>query len=236
VLDGWWAEADYVRTGWAIGHGEDYDDLEYQDEVEANALYDLLEQEVVPLFYDRDDEGLPRGWIAKMKDAIRINCPHFNTARMVGEYATRAYFPASDRYRIMMADRYAPAKELAHWKSHLFEHWYDIKIEQVDVSEPANVKVGQAIGVKARLSLGVLTPQDVRVELYQGAVNANGDIERGSPVVMEYQGTDPQHPHVSIYMVDIAYQNSGLQGFSLRVMPQHENLSSPYEAGLTLSS
>ncbi|WP_088893072.1 alpha-glucan family phosphorylase [Leptolyngbya ohadii] len=236
VLDGWWAEADYVRTGWAIGHGEDYDDPNYQDEVEANALYDLMEQEVVPLFYNRDDEGLPRGWIAKMKDAIRLNCPHFNTSRMVGEYATRAYFPASDRYRVMLADQYTPAKELAHWKRYLFEHWYEIKIEQVDVAAPQDVKVGQAIGVKARLSLGQLAPDDVQVELYQGSVNDEGNIVNGSPVVMEYQGTDPQNPQISIYTIDIAYQNSGLQGFSLRVMPQHQNLSSSYEAGLTLSS
>jgi starch phosphorylase len=76
VLDGWWDEADYVRTGWAIGHGEDYDDPEYQDSVEANALYDLLEQEVVPLFYNRDAEDLPRGWIAKMKEAIRLQIQH----------------------------------------------------------------------------------------------------------------------------------------------------------------
>ncbi|MBE9019694.1 hypothetical protein IQ272_26895, partial [Chroococcidiopsidales cyanobacterium LEGE 13417] len=75
VLDGWWDEADYVRTGWAIGHGEIYDDPNFQDEVEANALYDLIEQEVARLFYDRDTDNLPRHWIAKMKDAIRINCP-----------------------------------------------------------------------------------------------------------------------------------------------------------------
>ncbi|MFM6308296.1 MAG: alpha-glucan family phosphorylase, partial [Dolichospermum sp.] len=99
VLDGWWDEADYVRTGWAIGHGENYEDPNYQDEIEANALYELLEKEVIPLFYDhRDGDGLPRLWVAKMKDAIRLNCPFFNTARMVGEYAVRAYFPASDRY------------------------------------------------------------------------------------------------------------------------------------------
>ncbi|MEQ8959394.1 MAG: alpha-glucan family phosphorylase, partial [Coleofasciculus sp. C2-GNP5-27] len=83
ILDGWWDEADYVRTGWSIGHGEEYDNPEYEDEIEANALYDLLEQEIVPLFYNRDNEGLPRGWIAKMKDAIRLNCPTFNTARML---------------------------------------------------------------------------------------------------------------------------------------------------------
>jgi starch phosphorylase len=234
VLDGWWDEADYVRTGWAIGHGEEYDDLEYQDEVEANALYDLMEQEIVPLFYHRDEDGLPRGWIAKMKDAIRLNCPHFNTARMVGEYAERAYFPSSDRYRTLIDHHFSPAKELAQWRSHLFEHWYDIRIEDIDVSEDADVQVNQAIAVKARLRLGALSPKDIRVELYQGAINASGEIANGISLEMDYQGQDPNDAAISLYTSNIIYGNSGLQGFSLRVLPDHEYLSSPYEPGLIL--
>ncbi|HEY9661535.1 MAG TPA: alpha-glucan family phosphorylase, partial [Allocoleopsis sp.] len=234
VLDGWWDEADYSRTGWAIGHGEDYDDPEYQDDVEANALYDLLEQEIVPLFYDRDEEGVPRGWVNKMKDAIRLNCPHFNTARMVGEYALRGYFPASDRFFTMTAHHYAPAKDLAKWHHHLFEHWYEMKIEDIDISDLTDVRVNQSISVKVLMNLGALTPNDVQLELYQGVVNENGEIAKGFAIPMEYQGTDPQQPHISIYTVNISFTSSGLQGLSLRVMPKHENLSSPYEPGLTM--
>lgn len=234
VLDGWWDEANYARTGWPIGHGEDYDDPDYQDQVEANALYDLLEQEVVPLFYDRDEEDVPRGWVSKMKEAIRLNCPRFNTARMVAEYAERAYFPASDRFFGMTVNDYAPAKELARWQHNLFEHWYAIKIESVDISAEADIQVEQEIGVKAQIRLGALTPNDVTVEVYQGAVDATGEIAEGTPVVMEYQGQDPQHEEISIYTSRIHYSNSGLQGISLRILPQHNNLSSPYEPGLVL--
>jgi starch phosphorylase len=169
-----------------------------------------------------------------MKDAIRLNCPSFNTARMVGEYALRAYFPASDRYRTMTADQYAPAKDLAHWKSYLFEHWYDIRIDSIDVSASSDVKVDQTIGVKAQLRLGVLSQNDIRVELYQGTVDAAGEIDQGVPVVMDYQGQDPQNSSISTYMANIAYGNSGIQGFSLRVLPKHKNLSSAYEPGLIL--
>ncbi|MBD1927816.1 alpha-glucan family phosphorylase [Trichocoleus sp. FACHB-90] len=230
ILDGWWDEADYVRTGWPIGHGEDYDDLNYQDNVEANALYELLEQEVVPLFYERDGYGIPRQWVAKMKDAIRLNLPFFNTSRMVRDYAVRGYFPASDRYSIMTSNNYAPAKEIASWKQRMFEHWYDIKIEEVDVSEPAGVLVNQTVGVKARINLDALTPDDVEVQLYQGAVDADGEIVNGVPVVMEHQGQDQQN--CCIYTADILFSSSGLQGLSLRVLPKHENLSTPYELGL----
>jgi len=230
ILDGWWDEADYVRTGWPIGHGEDYDDPNYQDDVEANAFYDLLEQEVVPLFYDRDGEGIPHRWIEKMKDAIRLNCPFFNTARMVRDYATHGYFPASDRHQVMTANHYAPAKELAHWKNHLFQHWYNIKVESIDVSTGTEVQVNQSIAVKARIHLAGLTANDVQVELYQGAVDANGDIINGVPVVMSQEGQDQQG--YSIYTANIIYAASGLQGLSLRVLPKHQYLSSPYELGL----
>jgi len=232
VLDGWWDEADYVRTGWAIGHGETYDDPIYQDQVEANALYDLIEQEVVPLFYERDADGLPRRWVDKMKDAIRLNCPFFNTERMVREYALRAYFPASDRYHTLTVSQYAPAKELAHWKQNLVDRWFNIKIENVDISEPPEIQVNQTIAVKARINLATLTPDDVQVELYQGSINTNGEIVNGVPVVMTYQGQDQQG--CSIYTTNITYINSGLQGLSLRVLPKHEHLSSPYEPRLIL--
>ncbi|MTJ10181.1 alpha-glucan family phosphorylase [Anabaena sp. UHCC 0204] len=231
VLDGWWDEADYVRTGWAIGHGENYEDPNYQDEVEANALYELLEKEVVPLFYDhRDGDGLPRPWVAKMKDAIRLNCPFFNTARMVREYAVRAYFPASDRYHTLTVDNYAPAKELAAWKAKLGEHWFNIKIKDVDVSAASDIEVNQTVAVKAKVDLATLKNDDVQVELYQGSIDANGDIVNAIPVVMDYQGSDPEG--LSVYTANITYTISGLQGMSLRVLPRNQYLSSPYEPRL----
>lgn len=231
VLDGWWDEADYVRTGWAIGHGENYEDPNYQDEIEANALYELLEKEVVPLFYDhRDGDGLPRPWVAKMKDAIRLNCPFFNTARMVREYAQRAYFPASDRYHTLTVDNYAPAKELAAWKAKLGEHWFNIKIKDIDVSAASDIEVNQTVAVKAKVDLATLNPDDVQVELYQGSIDANGDIVNAIPVVMDYQGKDPDA--LSVYTANITYTTSGLQGLSLRVLPRNQYLSSPYEPRL----
>ncbi|MEA5571727.1 alpha-glucan family phosphorylase [Calothrix sp. UHCC 0171] len=229
VLDGWWDEADYVRTGWAIGHGEMYDDPTYQDEIEANALYDLLEKEVVPLFYDRDVDGLPRHWVAKMKDAIRLNCPFFNTARMVGEYAQRAYFHASDRYHTLTADNYIPAKELAEWKTQLCDKWYNIKIKDVQISSGTDILVNQNVTVSAKIDLAHLSENDVQVELYQGAIDANGEIVNGAPVVMKCQGSEHG---LSNYTAEIVYNASGLQGLSLRVLPKHPYLSSPYEPRL----
>lgn len=232
ILDGWWDEADYVRTGWPIGSGEMYEDQNYQDQIEANALYDLIEQEVVPLFYERDQEGIPHRWVGKMKDAIRLNCPTFNTSRMVGEYAQKAYFTVSDRYDTMTANNYAAAKELAHWKQKLYDSWYDIKIVDIDISESPDIQVNQNIAVKARIHLAGLSPSDVQIQLYKGAVDADGEIVNGETVVMDYQGSDP-HSH-SLYTANIHYSASGFQGLSLRVLPKHQYLSNSYEPGYIL--
>jgi glycogen phosphorylase len=232
ILDGWWDEADYVRTGWPIGHGELYSDEDYQDSVEANAFYDLLEQEIVPLFYDRDKEGLPRKWIAKMKDAIRLNCPTFNTARMLRDYATVGYFPASDRNSVVTDNHYQAGKDLAHWKQKMLQHWGDLKVQTVDVSAPEDINVNQSISVKSLIQLGSLEPHDVQVELYKGAVDTNGKIVNADTTVMTYQGRDNNGN--SLYTSEIAYAASGLQGLSLRVLPHHPHLSNPYELGSIL--
>ena len=230
ILDGWWDEADYVRTGWAIGQGEIYDDPEYQDEVEANDLYDLLEQEVVPLFYEREN-GLPRGWVSKMKDAIRLNCPFFNTARMVKDYARQAYFPVSDRCHAMSVDNFQPAKDLARWKQTIGERWYDIKIEHIDIPPETEVKVLEDIPVKARIDLMTLKPEDVRVELYQGAIDDSGKLVDGSAIAMDYQGHDG---NCAIYTTTFSYSASGFRGLSLRLLPDHPLLGTAYEPGLVL--
>lgn len=232
ILDGWWDEADHKQTGWAIGTGEVYDDLDYQDDVEANFLYDLLEKEVVPLFYNRDELNLPRGWISKMKNAIRFNCPKFNTARMVRDYAQRFYFPTSDRFDQLIANNYTPVKELSNWKQKLFEQWYHIKIQAVEVSENNEIEVNQNVKVTAQINLAGLTFKDVKVELYLGNLDDKGEIVNGQPLAMNYQGT--RDHNISIYQIDIRYDKSGLHGLSLRILPDHPHLASSFEPGLIL--
>jgi glycogen phosphorylase len=229
ILDGWWDEAD-VRTGWPIGHGEIYEDEEYQDKVEANAFYDLLEQEVVPMFYDRDPEGIPRRWVAKMKEAIRLNAPRFNTARMVRDYAEQGYFPAHQRSAIMTSDSFRNGKEIAHWKAKMRENWYKIKIKKVSADAPADVSVNQSIDLRSLIYLGQLQPSDVRVEVYQGAIDSNGHLTNAETVIMTSPGQTDQGE--TVYTGQIVYQSSGLQGFSVRVLPNHPYLSNPHELGL----
>ncbi|MEM1309112.1 MAG: alpha-glucan family phosphorylase [Cyanobacteria bacterium P01_H01_bin.153] len=232
VLDGWWDEADYVKTGWAIGSGEVYDDPDYQDEVEANALYELIEKEVVPLFYDRDENNVPRGWVAKMKDSVYLNTPLFNTSRMVKEYARRAYFMASDRLQQLSAAQFEPARELSAWQTRLYERWYAINIEAIDIAAPTDLQVNQTFNVQAKIALGQLLPEDVAVELYQGTVQVDGEMHSGTSITMEYQGQDTTGK--SLYRAEMQYSSSGLQGLSLRLLPKHRYLHSSLEPRLIL--
>ncbi|MFB0546068.1 MAG: glycosyltransferase family 1 protein [Anaerolineae bacterium] len=232
ILDGWWVEAYHPYAGWAIGRGEEYEDLNYQDEVESHAIYDLLEKEVIPLFYDRGPNGLPRRWIARMKAAMRSICPVFNTNRMVHEYTERFYLPAASRYQHLTEDAMTRAKTLAKWKSKLREHWPQIAIKDVEEDIPAEIKVGAELEVRAQVYLGSLAPEDVSVELYQGPINTKGEISKGKAMAMTCARSngDGSYEFVGV----IPFRASGRQGYTIRILPQHEDLSNPYVPGLIL--
>src|SRR5436190_5348582 len=116
ILDGWWVEGYAQDNGWAIGAGEEYTDLHYQDDVESRAIYDLLEQEIVPLFYNRSSDGVPRGWVRFMKRSMSTCCPVFNTNRMVQEYIEKCYWPSAQRFDRLAADGLKNAAKLAEWR------------------------------------------------------------------------------------------------------------------------
>jgi starch phosphorylase len=230
VLDGWWDEAYTPEVGWAIGKGEVYDDFNYQDDLESNAIYDLLEKEVIPLFYERGDDGLPRDWIAKMKATMQAICPVFNTSRMVREYAEVAYMPQLRRYTRLAADDFARAKELARWKARLAESWRLVRVVGVTADAPDEIKVGAQIAVRAVVHVGGLQAQDVTVELYHGMLDARGDISEGNrtPMALVEQRGDGDH----LYEGAISTSCSGRYGYTVRVLPQHEDMGSPYETGM----
>lgn len=229
ILDGWWDEAYTPRAGWAVGRGEVYADATYQDEVESNALYDLLEKEIIPKFYDRDRDGIPRGWIQRMKTSMIDLCGEFNVNRMVREYATKTYFPATGRYTQFLGDEAKRAKRLAEWKFKLNDQWRHVNIERVETAIPDTVRVGDDMQVKATVHLAGLAPDDVSVQIYHGQIDAYNNIINGEVTPMKAgQQTDGRY----VFTANIKYSRSGRHGFTVRVLPQHSDLSSPYETGL----
>jgi starch phosphorylase len=236
VLDGWWDEGYTPETGWAIGRGEEYseDQAAYQDEVEANAIYDLLEKEIVPLFYERGRDGLPRGWIAKMKAAMRDHAGVFNTNRMVRDYTDLCYEPSAGRSERLTANGQERASALASWKAKVREQWGRVRIERVwaDVTEGQELEVGDQLQVQAQVTLGDLKPTDVAVELFYGPLNAEGLIVRGqvlSTLIAQSKGMG-----TFVFAGAITCQTSGRHGYALRIVPNHQNLGNCFEMGLIL--
>jgi glycogen phosphorylase len=230
VLDGWWVEGYMQNNGWAIGAGEEYTDLTYQDDVESRAIYDLLEQEVVPLFYTRSSDGLPRGWIRMMKQSISTCCPVFNTNRMVQDYIEKCYRPSAKRHNILLGNGLKNAVELAQWRKRLAQGWQQIKVEAVESNGADPMQVGKELDVKARVNLGGFSPDDVEVQLFHGQVDSLGDIPSPRTVTMSHNGT--HEGSAWVFQGRIQCRASGQHGFAVRVLPRHANLSSPFEPGL----
>ncbi|MGD8626817.1 MAG: alpha-glucan family phosphorylase [Anaerolineae bacterium] len=236
VLDGWWAEGYTPETGWAIGRGEEYsqDQVDYQDRVEANAIYDLLEKEIVPLFYDRGRDGLPRAWIAKMKAAMRDHAGVFNTNRMVRDYTELCYQPSAERSRRLAQDDEARAKALAAWKARVRDGWGQVRIERVGTERPAGdeLHVGDQLQVQARVHLGALKPTDVSVQLYYGPLDSEGLIVDGRTLPTLIAQSKGKGKY--IFAGAIPCRTSGRHGYALRILPYHEDLGNPFEMGLVL--
>jgi starch phosphorylase len=230
TLDGWWVEGYSPQTGWAIGSGEVYEDRAYQDQVEAAALYQLLEEDVVPLFYSRGRDGLPRGWIAKMKATMREHGAVFNTNRMVRDYAERFYMPAVEQYATLSADGLERALGLAEWKKDLRKHWGDLRIERVRANGATDLEVGQQLEVTADVYLNQLRPTDVMVEIYWGPLDARDEVVQGKAIPMLVARSKGDGHYV--FAGALPCEGSGRYGFALRILPNHADQVSAFETGL----
>ncbi len=233
IPDGWWVEGFNNENGWAIGLGEDYGgDYEYQDEIESRAVYDMLEKEVVPMFYDRGPDDLPRRWIERMKTAMRTICPMFNTNRMVHEYAERFYVPAAKRYKRLVSENLSKARELAAYMALLNAEWPSLQIESVETESVEELPVGSGLKVRARVRLGALKPEQVAVQIFEGMLDQDGNITDADviPMAPDKAGGDG----VREFVGSIVCRSSGQHGFSVRVVPSHDDLCYPLNTGLII--
>ncbi|HVP22135.1 MAG TPA: alpha-glucan family phosphorylase [Anaerolineaceae bacterium] len=233
ILDGWWDEGYAPEIGWAIGRRESYQDPNYQDQVEAEALYGLLEGEIVPMFYDRGAGGLPHEWINRVKASIKTLCQFFNTHRMVGEYTERFYLQVSEQSRKFTSDNMQKAIALAAWKTKVTANWSQLKVLEFTVQDCDGLKVGDAFKVFVRLQLGNLEPSDVAVEIYMGPVSPDGDLTKSAVQLLELAGRNPQGDYV-YQAQQVPCGQSGLIGCTVRVLPNHPDLVSRFLPGLIL--
>jgi starch phosphorylase len=234
ILDGWWVEGFQIdpSVGWAIGRGEMYPDSNYQDQLESQSLYDLLEKQIVPLFYQRGVDNVPRGWIARMKACISKLAPVFNTNRQVIDYTEKLYMPAQIRGEVLGADNLERAIKLAHMKDGLRHKWSAIKIVGVHTSGNGHFKVGEHMTVETLVDMPDVDPNDLSVQLYAGPINATGQIE--NPQAKPMKLSKPMGPGRFMFVGDIPCRTSGRHGFAVRIVPGHADLATPFEPGLII--
>lgn len=229
ILDGWWAEIFNREVGWAIGSGEDYTDWALQDQVEANMLYHLLEDEVAPLFYDRGADGLPRGWITKMRSSMRMICPEMNANRMVREYTERFYLPAIADAESLTRNTDLLA-QYCDWRRDVIKNWNSVAITGVESLSDGRVRVGQPIRVKATVNLGSLKPEDVAVQLYIGPLDPNREFVEAHTIRMSQ--VDTTENGWWQFIGETTSPRSGRFGYSVRVLPSHDMMTHPLELRL----
>ncbi|TCW61483.1 alpha-glucan family phosphorylase [Treponema sp. J25] len=228
ILDGWWDEAYAPDIGWAIGRGEQYTDMELQDNVESRALYDLLEREIIPLFYQRGRDGLPREWIRRMKNCMRTIGQSMSSHRMLMEYSQNYYFPALKNYRRIRAGNYEESKSLAAYLQKLKLNWPQIAVLSMSSTARPVMQRGDSLTVSACIRLGNLQPEEVRVELYHGTVSNQGVIEEAQRDEMK-----PVQKEGDCYRFQVRVQctQTGRQGHTVRILPKHPALVHPYLPG-----
>lgn len=219
VLDGWWCEGYSAECGWAIGAGEQHNDTEYQDMVESQALFNILENEVVPMFYDRESGDLPTRWLAMMKSSVKMGLGFFTSHRMLEEYDIKFYSPACETYTRLLAEGAAEANRLVAQRKRLAELWPSVtcSIPETDHDISA-LHVGDRFGVTTAVNLGGLKPEEVDVEVYYGPVNSENNITESHVEKMDL-AEDRSHGRY-LFRRQLECQRTGRYGFTARVIPR----------------
>ncbi|MFP4300907.1 MAG: alpha-glucan family phosphorylase [Spirochaetaceae bacterium] len=221
VLDGWWAEGYDGNNGFAIGHGEEYEDEELQDEIESTALYDLLEREIIPTFFERGHDGLPRDWITMMKNSMSTVGKEFSTHRMLMDYSNQFYLPALRNADRFGKDEHARAKSVAEYVHKLETAWQEIEVAKIDGGQKRELNVGDTVSVSAHIALGSLTPEQVTVEALFGRVAADGSLEDPERLTLKAASAENG---MQLFKARIPCRQAGRQGLAIRVLPNHPDL------------
>ncbi len=223
TLDGWWPEGYSKETGWAIGEGEELSDYHRQDYSDAQALYNIIESEIVPTFYDRPHGELPNRWISMMKASIKMSLNQFSSTRMVSDYYEGSYRPALDAFAALGGEGFTALRsEVAH-HNRIKAKWNSVRVEfPVADRDLAENFVGDAFSMTSRVQLGEISPNDVKVEIFLGNLDATATVKDGSAQQMELV-EDLQNGSY-LYRCIVKCSKAGAYGFSARVTPRNAAL------------
>ena len=222
VLDGWWCEGYSPDTGWAIGQGEEYLDHEYQDLVDSQALYNILENGAIPAFYERNNGDAPNGWIKMMKSSMKMALVQFCTHRMVAEYRDLFYTPALEMHAKITADGAIEARNRLVQRERITSHWDRVQVKPVVKNQEGPFRVGQTMHMTTEVNLGDLQPGEVDVEFYYGKMKPDGSLSSGQtqPMVVSEELGNGRY----LYSAELTCDISGRFGYTARVTPGNDDL------------
>ncbi|MDR3256758.1 MAG: alpha-glucan family phosphorylase [Endomicrobium sp.] len=218
ILDGWWCEGYNGNNGWAIGSINQYPDREYQDEVESKAIYETLENEIIPLFFTRGQDGIPRAWIKKMKLSMQTLGPVFNTNRMIEEYTKKFYLPIAMEYNKLKKNNFELANKKAEWIKNVYNNWNFVKFISVNDNIVDELKVSNNIIVQAKLYLGSLMPDDVSIQIYSGYLDKEQVVSSSTIDEMRLVSKEDEN---YVFEGKVLIDKVGRCGYTLRVLPQY---------------
>ena len=234
IRDGWWDELFDGENGWAIPSADGVVDPDRRDDLEAAAIYDLLEGTVLPRFYDRVG-GVPRRWIEMVRHTLRTLGPEVQATRMVQEYVSALYAPAAASSRAMSASSYGAARAMAEWRGRVAKEWPGVAVSHVESSGVGDTpEVGSTVHLRAIVALGALAPDDVAVEAAFGRVDDADQIAAPEHLPLACTGDAGQGQWA--FEGDVPLVRTGAFGYTVRVLPRHANLASAAELGLITSA
>ena len=233
TLDGWFDEAAEASGGWVVGDREPYSPD--RDDAHAAGIYSLLENEIVPLYYEGREQGVPTEWMRRVKKSLQHLSLNFNCQRMIAEYRSQLYEPAHRAFQSAAQDQFAVPRERVRWNRTVIERWPNVVFVDSGIGPDSSVLTGSPVPLRAAVELGGLAPQDVRVEAVVGRVGANGELEETQVLTLaplEQRGT------VFMFGRDFAPYTTGRLGYSLRISPNHfdDPLNRPCNALLKWAS
>ena len=231
ILDGWWAEFYDEENGWAIPSADSAGDGAERDKLEAESMYDLIEHQIAPRFYDRAKNGVPTRWVESIRHTLATLSPALSADRMVKEYVERLYIPAWRAEVAVKASRFQPARELAHWKARVTAAWPRVHVTHVESGGwDAVPQVGDDLHLRATIATGGLAPQDLAVEVVYGRAHEGDRLDEVQHLPLEFAETSDGATAVFAGTVPLA--RAGSFGYTVRVVPNHALLASPAELGL----
>ncbi|WP_353953112.1 alpha-glucan family phosphorylase [Knoellia sp. S7-12] len=236
ILDGWWDEWFDGNNGWAIPTADGVEDPDRRDDIEANALYDLIENQVAPRFYDLDDAKLPQNWLAMVMHTVSTLGPKVRASRMVREYTERLYVPAARAGWALSGENHAGARDLAAYATRVRAAWPKVSVDHVESSGVGDSpEIGETLHVNAYVSLDGLAPEDVEVQVAHGRTNRRGD-DLHDVTTLSLQHTESYEHGRHQFSGDLTLKTSGAFGYTVRVLPKHQGLATPASLGLVATA